>query len=233
MGLQEGRHRSRGSGARRHAGVRRRARGRDPRGDPVGPPQPRRRQDGRRGRQGPAVRRALRRAVRGADHRRRRLHPEAAPPGRRQDPRPVHRPLLDDHAAAPGREGPVRRPAVRRDGGLGPRGLRRRVRPAGAAHDQVRRRARPREGLRGHREGREHPRAGHPRVLQGPDQGDAVPLPQRRGPFLDRARRSSCARPTRTCSAPPRSSASTSAAASRRGRTSIERPRGNTSSVER
>ncbi len=125
------------------------------------------------------------RAVRGADHRRRRLHPEAAPPGRRQDPRPFDRPLLDDHAAAPGREGPVRRPAVRRDGGLGPRGLRRRVRPAGAADDQVRRRARPREGLRGHREGREHPRAGHPRVLQGPHQGDAVALPQRRGAFLD------------------------------------------------
>ena len=42
-----------------------------------------------------------------------RLHPEAAPPGRRQDPRPFDRPVLDDHPAAPGREGPVRRPAVR------------------------------------------------------------------------------------------------------------------------
>ena len=31
------------------------------------------------------------------------LHPEAAPPGRRQDPRPVDRPVLDDHAAAAGR----------------------------------------------------------------------------------------------------------------------------------
>ena len=31
------------------------------------------------------------------------LHPEAAPPGRRQDPRPLDRPVLDDHAAAAGR----------------------------------------------------------------------------------------------------------------------------------
>ena len=43
------------------------------------------------------------------------------------------------------------------------------------------------EGLRGHRQGREHPRARHPRVLQGAHQGDAVPLPQRRGP-LDHGR---------------------------------------------
>ncbi len=45
-----------------------------------------------------------------------------------------------------------------------------------------RRRARPREGLRGHREGREHPRARHPRELQGAHQGDAGAVPQRRGP---------------------------------------------------
>ena len=31
------------------------------------------------------------------------VHPEAAPPGRRQDPRPLDRPVLDDHAAAAGR----------------------------------------------------------------------------------------------------------------------------------
>ena len=31
------------------------------------------------------------------------LHPEAAPPGRRQDPRPLDRPVLDDHPAAAGR----------------------------------------------------------------------------------------------------------------------------------
>ena len=76
-----------------------------------------------------ALQRPHRRALRQPDHRRLRLHPEAAPPRRRQDPRPVDRPVLDDHPAAAGREGPVRRPAVRRDGGVGPRGLRRRLLP--------------------------------------------------------------------------------------------------------
>jgi DNA-directed RNA polymerase subunit beta len=56
-----------------------------------------------------------------------------------------------------------------------------RLRPAGTAHDQVRRRARPGEGLRGHRQGREHPGARHPGIVQGPDQGNAVAVPQRRG----------------------------------------------------
>ena len=42
-----------------------------------------------------------------------RLHPEAGPPGRRQDPRPLHRPVLHDHAAAAGWEGAVRWPALR------------------------------------------------------------------------------------------------------------------------
>jgi DNA-directed RNA polymerase subunit beta len=62
----------------------------------------------------------------------------------------------------------------------GPRGVWRRLRPPGAAHHQVRRRSWPSQGLRGDRQGREHPRARHPRVLQGPHQGDAEPLPQRR-----------------------------------------------------
>ena len=53
-------------------------------------------------RQGAAVRRPLRRAVPGAGLGRLHLHPEAAPPGRRQDPRPLDRPVLDDHAAAAG-----------------------------------------------------------------------------------------------------------------------------------
>jgi DNA-directed RNA polymerase subunit beta len=34
-------------------------------------------------------------------------------PSRRQDPRPFHRPVLDDHPAAPRRQGPVRWPALR------------------------------------------------------------------------------------------------------------------------
>ena len=54
-------------------------------------------------RQGPAVRRPLRRAVPGPGLGRLHLHPEAAPPGRRQDPRPLDRPVLDDHPAAAGR----------------------------------------------------------------------------------------------------------------------------------
>jgi DNA-directed RNA polymerase subunit beta len=61
--------------------------------------------------------------------------------------------------------------------------IRSRLRPPGAAHDQVRRRPGPGQGVRGHRQGREHPGARDPRELQGPDQGDAVPGPERRGPL--------------------------------------------------
>ena len=107
-------------------------------------------------------------------HRRLHVHPEAAAPRRRQDPRPLDRPVLARHPAAAGRQGAVRRPALRRDGGVGARGLRRRVHAAGDADDQVRRHGRAREGLRGDRQGREHRRAVDPRVLQGAPQGDAV-----------------------------------------------------------
>ena len=41
------------------------------------------------------------------------------------------RPVLTDHPAAAGRQGPLRRPALRRDGSVGARGLRRREHPAG------------------------------------------------------------------------------------------------------
>ncbi len=54
----------------------------------------------------------------------------------------VDRALLADHAAAARRQGAVRRPALRRNGGLGARSLRRGLHPAGAAHREVRRRAR-------------------------------------------------------------------------------------------
>ena len=87
--LQQGRRGVRRPGPRGHAGVRRRARERDPGGARLDAQEPRRHAPGQRHRQGDALRRAQRRAVRGAGHRRRRLHPEAAPPGRRQDPRPV------------------------------------------------------------------------------------------------------------------------------------------------
>ena len=88
---------------RRDAGLRRCPRGRDHRSARLHPAHPRRRPPGRAGRQGQAVRRPLRRAVPGPGLGRLHVHPQAPPPGRRQDPRPVDRPLLDDHAAAPGR----------------------------------------------------------------------------------------------------------------------------------
>ncbi len=56
-----------------------------------------------RDRQGAAVRRPLRRAVPGADLGGLHLHPQAAPPRRRQDPRSLDRSVLDDHPAAAGR----------------------------------------------------------------------------------------------------------------------------------
>ena len=83
-------------------GVRRCARGRDHRSARLHARDPRRRAPDRRLGQGPAVRRPLRRAVPGAGLGRLHVHPEAAPPGRRQDPRPLDRPVLDDHAAAAG-----------------------------------------------------------------------------------------------------------------------------------
>ena len=124
--------------------------------------------------QGDAVQRPHRRDVREAGHRRLHVHPEAAAPRGRQDPRALDRPVLARHPAAAGRQGAVRRPALRRDGGVGARGLRRRLHAAGDAHDQVRRHRRAREGLRGDRQGREHRRAVDPRVLQGAPEGDAV-----------------------------------------------------------
>ena len=66
-----------------------------------------------------------------------------SPPGGREDPRAVDRPVLAGHPAAAGRQGAVRRPALRRDGSLGARGLRRGQLPAGDADGQVRRRDRP------------------------------------------------------------------------------------------
>ena len=142
-------------------------------------------------------------------HRRPDLHPQAAAPRRRQDPRAFDRPVLAHHPAAARWQGAVRRPALRRDGSLGPVRVRRRLRAAGDPHDQVRRHPRPRQGVRGHRQGREHPRAGHPRVVQGPRQGDAVALPRRRDHLASPARRSSSRKRTKTSSRPPRSSGST------------------------
>ena len=94
----------------------------------------RRRQGGRRQRRadpgglhgvrpiGP-VRRAHRREVRAAGDGGDQVPAEAAPFGGRQDPRALDGPLQPRHPAAAGRQGAVRRPALRRDGGLGARGL--------------------------------------------------------------------------------------------------------------
>ncbi len=171
-------------GLRGDAGVRRRDRGRRRRraralaGRAPGQDQDGHRQAPPRGRTGlgqaDAVQRPHGRAVRAAGDGRLHVHPEAPAPRRRQDPRPLHGPVLARHPAAAGRQGAVRRPALRRDGGVGARGLRRRVHAAGDAHDQIRRHRRTREGLRGDRQGREHRRALDPRVVQGPAQGDAV-----------------------------------------------------------
>ncbi len=65
--------------------------------------QPRRRGARRRRRQGDAVRRPQWRTVPVPGDGRLHVHPQAAPPGGRQDPRPLHRPVLDDHPAAAGR----------------------------------------------------------------------------------------------------------------------------------
>jgi DNA-directed RNA polymerase subunit beta len=85
-----------------HAGVRRRDRGRDRGPADERAAAARRPAAGGRRWQGAALRRSLRRAVPGEGRRRLHLHAEAAPPGRRQDPRAFHRPVLDDHAAAAG-----------------------------------------------------------------------------------------------------------------------------------
>ena len=88
-------------------------------------------------------------------HGRRALHAEAPPPRRRQDPRPQHRAVQPRHPAAAGRQGAVRWPATRRDGGVGDGGLRRRLRAAGVPDGQVRRRPRPHADVRVDRQGRE------------------------------------------------------------------------------
>ncbi len=140
-------------------------------------------------RQRPALQRSHRRALRGQSHGRLHVHPQAAAPGRRQDPRPFDRPVLARHPAAAGRQGAVRWSALRRDGGLGPGGLRRCLHAAGDAHGQVRRHGRAGQGLRGDRQGGEHPRAVDPGVLQSAAEGDPEPLARRQRRLRRRRRR--------------------------------------------
>ena len=167
--------RGRGHGARvesarrsadRDAGVRRRDGGRDQAAAGA------RRTAGQR--PDDAHRRAHRRGLRSRDHRRLHVHDEAQSPGRRQDARPFHRTVQPGHPAAAGRQGPVRRPAIRRDGSLGAGSLRGVVHPPGDAHRQVRRCAGPHQDVQEHR-GR-HARDGcrHAGVLQRAGEGSAV-----------------------------------------------------------
>ncbi len=158
----------------RDAGLRRRGGEGDPRDARPGLP-------GRRGQAlaadrqqdaGAPVRRPHRRRLRASGDRRLHAHAEAAPPGRRQDARAFDRAVLARHPAAAGRQGAVRRPALRRDGGLGARGVRRVVRAAGDADREVGRRAGPDQGLREHRQGRSRDRRRHAGVLQRAREGD-------------------------------------------------------------
>ena len=97
-----------------------------------------------------------------ASDRRADLYAQAGSPCRGQGSRALDWPIQPDHPAAAGRQGAVRWPALRRDGGLGAGSLWRRAHLAGDSDCQVRRRDGPREDLRGHRQGREHHGAGVP-----------------------------------------------------------------------
>ena len=86
---------------------------------------------------------------------------ETAPPGGRQDPRPGDGAVQPDYPAAAGRQGPDRRAAFRRDGGLGPGGVRGRLHVAGAADRQERRRGGSDQDLRIDGQGPEYARSRH------------------------------------------------------------------------
>ena len=117
-------------------------------------------------RQDRALRRDDRTAVRTGRDGRLHLHAETVAPGRRQNPRPLDRAVLAHHAAAARRQGAVRRPAIRRNGGVGARSVRRGAHPPGAAHGEVGRRHGTGEDLRGDRQGRRVVPAWPARVVQ-------------------------------------------------------------------
>ena len=137
-----------------------------------------------------ALRRHDRRAVRAAGNGWLHLHAQAVAPGRRQDPRSLYRAVLADHSAAAGWQGAVRWTALRRNGSVGARSLRRGIHSPGAAHCQVRRRIRPHQDLRGHRQGRSGDRAWRAGVVQRAHSRAAVTVP-RRGADEDDSRRRS------------------------------------------
>ena len=120
-----------------------------------------------------AARRSHRRSLRAPGHGRLHARPEAPPPGGRQDARTFDRPVLARHPAAAGRQGAVRRPALRRNGSLGAGSVRRGLRSAGNADREVRRRERPYEGVREHRQGRTRDRRRHAGIVQRAGQGNS------------------------------------------------------------
>ena len=126
------------------------------------------------------VRRPHRREIRAPGHGRLHVHAEAQPPGRRQDARAFDRPVLARHAAAAGWQGAVRRPALRRNGSVGTRGLRRLVHAAGNADGQVGRRERPHEDVQEHRRRQSPDGRGHARILQRARQRDTFARHQHR-----------------------------------------------------
>jgi DNA-directed RNA polymerase subunit beta len=125
-------------------------------------------------RQDAFVRRAHRRTVRPGNCRRLHLHDEARPLGRGQDSRPRGWALFARHPAAAGRQGAIRRPALRRNGGVGDGSLRRGLHAAGTPDREIRRRAGPHADLRGHRQGRQRARGGDSRIVQRAGEGNAV-----------------------------------------------------------
>ncbi len=118
--------------------------------------------------------------VRAHGDRGRDVHAQAAPPRRRQDPRPVDRAVLARHPAAAGWQGAVRWSASRRDGGLGDGGLRRGVRAAGVPDRQVGRRHRAHPDVRVDRQGRARARGRPAGVVQRAPQGAPGALSRRR-----------------------------------------------------
>ena len=127
-----------------------------------------------RDRAGDAVRRPYGRSVQTLGHGWLHLHAQAAPSRGRQDPRAFDRTLQPRHPAAVGRQGAVRRTALRRNGGLGSRSLRLRLHAPGDSHGQIGRRGRPYKGLRVHRARRRQFRGGHSRILQRVGEGNAL-----------------------------------------------------------
>ena len=120
------------------------------------------------------LRRPHRRAVRAPGDGGLHVHAEAQPPGRRQDARAFDRTVQPRDPAAAGRQGAVRRSALRRDGSLGARGLRRRLHLAGNVDRQVRRRERPHEDVQEHRRRQSPDGCRHAGVLQRAREGNQV-----------------------------------------------------------